>query len=354
MYHIGVIPGDGNGPELIEQGLRVLAEVASRFDIEYRLVRYPFGAAKYFEDGSLVSEADIADLRSLDALLMGVIGDTRLASGFLEQKITARLCSDLELSLHVQHVRLYNASLCPIKGKKAEDVDLVMVRENAGDYYSDLGGFVKKGLRDEIAFVQGVFTRAGVERTLRYAYDLARERPRHHLTLVDRSDLVSAHDLWRRVYTQLAADYPDVQTASMNADEATSVLVTRPEWFDVLVLTNVIGDLLMPIGSQLQGGFGFGAAGYLNPGEVSMFAPVFGSASASNRWIEANPIGTILAVARMLESIGQNAAAQCVEDAVKTTLENCDVSMFSPENINTSLICDILLRNIGRRHRVVY
>ena len=330
MYRLGVIPGDGIGPEVLEQGLRVLEESSRRYGFSYRIHRYPFGADHYLETGELVPDSDLEEIRNLDALLVGALGDPRLERGLLERGILGRLHRELDLFVNQRPVKLYSAGLCPLRGSNGHGVDLVILRENTGDAYAGLGGFLRKGTPDEVATSEAVFTRRGVERVLRHAFEVARSRPRHHLTLVDKSSLVPAHDLWQRTFAEVAREYPDVKTATIDVDAAVAWLVRTPEWFDVIVTTAMLGDILMALGSQIQGGVGLAASASLNPGQVSLFEPIHGAAPKLAGTGAANPIGAILAVQMMLQELGEVAAASSLDSAVRTTLNHPALTAPSP------------------------
>jgi 3-isopropylmalate dehydrogenase len=330
MYRLGLIPGDGIGPEVLEQGLRVLEESSRRYGFSYRIHRYPFGADHYLETGELVPDSDLEEIRNLDALLVGALGDPRLERGFLERGILGRLHRELDLFINLRPVKLYSEDLCPLRASNGHGVDLVILRENIGDAYAGLGGFLRQGTPDEIAISEAVFTRRGVERVLRYAFEVARSRPRHHLTLVDKSSLVPAHDLWQRTFAEVARDYPDVKTATIEVDVAVAWLVRTPEWFDVIVTTTMLGDILMALGSQIQGGVGLAASASLNPGQVSLFEPIHGAAPKLAGTGSANPIGAILAVQMMLQELGEVAAASSLDSAVRAALNHPDLKTPSP------------------------
>ena len=320
MYRLGVIPGDGIGPEVIEQALRVLEQASRHHGFQYRVHRYPWGADHFLETGQLLPDEDLEEIRNLDALLLGALGDPRLEKGFLDRGIRARMVGELDLYVNVRPLRLYSERLCPLKGVTPQNFDLVMVRETGEDLYAGLGGFLKKGTDQEVATAEAVFTRRGVERVTRYAFDLARSRPRHHLALVDKADQVPAHDLWRRCFAEVARDYPDVKTAAACVDVAVSWMIQNPEWFDVVVSTNVFGDLLMALGTQLLGGPGVASSAWLHPGQVSLFEPLHGPDPKRAGAGVASPLGAILAVQLMLDHLGEEEAATRIDRAVRAVV----------------------------------
>lgn len=349
MYRIAVIPGDGIGPEVVEQALRVLQRVAAWHGIEYRLRTYPFGADHYLETGELLPDSDLEEIRNHDAVLLGAIGDPRLERGFLERGILYRLRSELDLFANLRPVKLYADHLCPLKNKSPQDVDLLVVRENTEDAYAGLGGFLRKGTPDEVATAEAIYTRRGVERVIRHAFDLARERSRRHLTLVDKANAVPAHDLWRRCFAEVGREYPDVTTAAAHADDAAMWLLKNPEWFDVVVTTNMFGDILTDLGAQLQGGLGLAASAHVHPGQVSLFEPIHGAAPKHAGAGTANPLAAILAVKMMLDFLEQEAAATRIERAVESLLQSGELAdPSSRSGWSTAEIGDLVLDEMDR------
>ncbi len=317
MYRIAVIPGDGIGPEVVEQGLRVLESASRQFRFEVSLHRYPFGADHYLATGELLPDQNLQEIRNLDAVYLGAIGDPRVERGVLERGIIGCLRWDLDMYVNLRPIRLYSELVCPLKGKQPRDVDMVVVRENTEDAYIGMGGFFKKGTPDEVATCECIYTRRGTERVIRYAFELARTRPRKHLTLVDKANAVVAHDLWRRTFEEVARDFPDVTTATAYVDACAMWMIKNPEWLDVVVTTNMFGDILTDLGAMIQGGLGLAASANLHPGQVSLFEPIHGSAPRYAGQGKANPLAAILAVAMMLDYLGEKKAAQSIEGAVE-------------------------------------
>ncbi|MCE7871491.1 3-isopropylmalate dehydrogenase [bacterium CPR1] len=317
MYRIAVIAGDGIGPEVVEQGLRVLESASCQFGFEVSLHRYPFGADHYLATGELLPDQNLQEIRNLDAVYLGAIGDPRVERGVLERGIIGRLRWDLDMYVNLRPIRLYSELVCPLKNKQPRDVDLVVVRENTEDAYIGMGGFFKKGTPDEVATCECIYTRRGTERVIRYAFELARTRPRKHLTLVDKANAVAAHDLWRRTFEEVARDFPDVTTATAYVDACAMWMIKNPEWLDVVVTTNMFGDILTDLGAMIQGGLGLAASANLHPGQVSLFEPIHGSAPRYAGQGKANPLAAIQAVSMMLDYLGEKKAAQSIEGAVE-------------------------------------
>lgn len=317
-YRIGVIAGDGIGPEVVTQGLRVLEAAASSFRCAYELVQYPWSSQYYLDTGRLMSETDLDEVRTLDAVYLGALGDPRIERGLVERSVIMTLRLGLDLYINLRPIVLFAPRLSPLKEARCADLDMVVVRENTEDAYVGLGGSMRTGRRDEIAVAEMVYTRAGVERAIRYAFELARTRAnRSHVTLVDKANAIRAQEIWRRTLADVAAEYPDVSCEAIYVDAAAMYMVSDPARFDVIVTTNLFGDILTDLGAALQGGMGSAASGNLHPGRTSMFEPIHGSAPDIAGQGRASPVGAILAVSMMLEYLGEVQAGAVIERAVR-------------------------------------
>lgn len=318
-YRIAVLGGDGIGPEVTREAvatLRVAAEIEG-FGLD--LSDYPFGAEHYLKTKEMLPPSALAEFRDMDAILVGAIGDPRVPVGLLERAIIAGIRFGLDLYVNLRPVKLFAEHLCPLKGKGPKDVDLVVVRENTEDVYVGIGGFFKKGTPDEVALQEMIFTRKGVERVLRYSFDLCRKRNRaKKLTMVDKANAVAAMDLWTRAFEEVGGDYPDVERDHAYIDAACMWMVKNPESFDTVVVSNMFGDILTDLGAAIQGGMGVAASGNIHPGRVSMFEPIHGSAPKHAGRNVASPIGAILAAQMLLEHVGEEAAATRIARAVET------------------------------------
>ncbi len=349
-HRVAVIPGDGIGPEVVQQGLRVLERLADLEGFRVETTRYPFGAEHYLKTKEIFPEAAFDEVKRHDAILLGAIGDPRIEVGLLEFGIIAKLRFELDLYVNLRPVRLYAEHLCPLKDKKPEDVDFVVVRENTEDAYAGMRGFFKKGTPDEIATQEIIFTRKGVERVMRYAFELARRRgKRKKLTLVDKANAVRAMDLWTRTFEAVGAEYPDVARDHAYIDAATMWCVKNPEWFDTVVTSNMFGDILTDLAAMIQGGLGIAASGNLHPGQVSLFEPIHGSAPKYAGKNVANPLATIMAVQMMLDYLGEARAAARLEDTVAGLLCSRRIpSLGSDSGISTSRMGDLVLEALER------
>ena len=317
---IAVIPGDGIGKEVIPEAVNVLR--AAGADLE--LTALDWGAERYLADKVTVPPDGFAMLaRDFDAILVGAFGDPRVPSNIHAREILLGMRSQMELYANVRPVRLMDASLCPLKGVEPKDLDFAVIRENTEGVYGDLGGVIKKGSPEEVAIQEDINTRQGVERIIRFAFDYcSRERklggsPRKRVLLCDKSNAMThAGGLWQRVFKQVSADYPQIETQHMYVDAVCMQMVRDPRGFDVIVTNNMFGDIITDLAAGLQGGLGVAASGNLRPGHTSMFEPVHGSAPTIAGRNIANPIGAILTAAMMLSHLGMNAEAAKIEAAV--------------------------------------
>ena len=317
-YQVAVIPGDGTGPEVIREGRKVLDAAAVRggFRVEWRA--YDIGGARYLKTGEVLPEAVLEELREADAIYLGAIGHPDVKPGVLERGILLRLRFELDQYINLRPVKLYPGVWTPLKDKGPEDIDFVVVRENTEGLYAGVGGFLRKGTPEEVALQTSVNTRRGVERCIRFAFDLTRKRSKaKQLTLVGKTNVLTyAHDLWQRVFNEVAAEYPEVRTDYTHVDACCMWMVKNPEWFDVIVTDNMFGDIITDLGAMIQGGMGIAAGGNLNPQGVSMFEPIGGSAPKYTGKGVINPLAAICAGGMMLEHLGELQAARAVERAV--------------------------------------
>jgi 3-isopropylmalate dehydrogenase len=348
-YKVGVLGGDGIGPEVTAEGVKALKTAASKFGFALDLVDYPFGAEHALKTKELIPERAFAEMKTLDAILLGAIGDPRFEPGHLEFGIVGRLRFDLDLYVNLRPIKLYAEHLCPIKGKKVEDLQMVVVRENTEDAYRGATRVEKKGTPDEVSIQEMLYTRKGTERIIRYAFELARSRPRKKLTLVDKANAVRAHDLYRRVFAEVGKEYPDVATDVAFVDACCMWMIKNPESFDTIVTTNMFGDIITDLGAVLQGGLGIAAGGNIHPGRVSVFEPIHGSAPKYKGQRKANPLAAILAAGMLLEHVGEGAAGSAVEAAVVRLLTSGRIrSIGTDSGIPTDAIGDLVAAEIAR------
>jgi 3-isopropylmalate dehydrogenase len=358
-YRIGVIPGDGIGPEVTREGLKVLEAVAVIEGFRFELIDYPYSGQHYLDTGQLVPDSVLDEWRGLDAVLLGAIGHPDVEPGLVERSVILGLRFGLDLYVNLRPIKLYAAHLCPLKDKGPEDIDFVVVRENTEGMYVQIGGNFKRGTPDEVALVNGVYTRKGCERACRYAFELASSRASARgdggpgkVTLVDKANAIRPHDLWTRTFAEVGRDYPAIQTDHAYVDACCMWMVKNPEWFDVIVTTNLFGDIITDLGAMLQGGMGIAASGNIHPGRTSMFEPIHGSAPKHAGKNIACPLGAIAAVAMMLDFLGEGGAARRVEHAIASLLETGAVpSADARSGIATTQMGDMVVERLNGSER---
>jgi len=318
MYKIAVIPGDGTGPEVIREGLKVLEAAGKKYKFAYETKTFDFSGERYLKTGKLVDDADIAELKKYSAIYLGAVGHPDVKPGILETGVLLKLRFVLDQYINLRPVKLYNPEFCPLKDKKAEDIDFVVVRENSEGLYKGMGEFKDKGTQDEVAIQISYNTRKGVERCIRYAFEYCRKRNKgRKLTLCGKTNVLTyAWDLWQRTFNEVAKEYPDIKTDYAHVDATCMWFVKNPEWFDVIVTDNMFGDIITDLGAMVQGGMGIAAGGNINPQGVSMFEPIGGSAPKYTGKNVINPLAAICAAGMMLETLGEEKAGKAIEDAV--------------------------------------
>lgn len=338
-HHVAVIGGDGTGPEVVREAIKVLDAVAPKFGFKLDYVPFDFGGDRYLRTGEVLPESAVADLRKFPAILLGAIGHPDVKPGILEKGILLRLRFEMEQYINLRPVKLYDERFCPLKEKAPEHVDFTVIRENNEGLYTGSGGFVFKGTPHEIAVQESINTRRGVERCLRYAFEVARKRregrpwkgltpdevkagKKAQLTLCGKTNVLTyAFDLWERVFHEIGErDYPDVKRDYAHVDATTMWFVKNPEWFDVIVTDNMFGDIITDLGAMIQGGMGIAAGGNINPTGTSMFEPIGGSAPKYTGKNAINPLAAICAGAMLLDHLGEAKAAAAIETAVIKTV----------------------------------
>jgi 3-isopropylmalate dehydrogenase len=317
---IAVIPGDGIGKEVIPQAVKVIEATGAAI----KLTTLDWGADRYLADKVTVPPDGFATLaRDFDAILVGAFGDPRVPTNIHAKEILLGMRTQMDLYANVRPVRLLDASLCPLKGIEPKDLDFVVIRENTEGVYGDLGGTFKQGTPDEVAIQEDINTRKGVERIIRYAFEYCAGNkkldgsPRRRVLMCDKSNAMThAGALWQRVFKQLAAEYPQIETQHMYVDALCMQMVRDPRAFDVIVTNNMFGDIITDLAAGIQGGLGMAASGNLRPGHTSMFEPVHGSAPPIAGKNIANPMGAILTSAMMLSHLGMTVETNKIEAAV--------------------------------------
>jgi 3-isopropylmalate dehydrogenase len=318
-YKIAVIPGDGTGPEVINEGVKVLKAASDRFGFDLDLTWYDYGGERYLQTGEVLPEGAAEDLMQYRAVYLGAIGHPDVRPGILEKGILLALRFALDQYINLRPVILYPGVDTPLKDKGPGDIDFVVVRENTEGLYAGAGGVLKKGTPDEVAVQESINTRKGVERCIRFAFDYCRRRNKgKKVTLCGKTNVLTyAFDLWERTFYDIAGEYPDIATDYAHVDATCMWMIKNPEWFDVIVTDNMFGDIITDLGAMIQGGMGIAAGGNLNPEGVSMFEPIGGSAPKYKGKNVINPLAAICAGQMMLEYLGEIDAAKAIEDGVK-------------------------------------
>ena len=319
-YRIAVIPGDGIGPEVVAIGLQVLEKVAAKHSFRLETKEFPFGGKHYLETGEALSDDSLAELRGFDVILLGAVGSPDVKPGILEQGILLKLRFELDQYINLRPVKLYPGIQTPLKDKTPKDIDYIVVRENTGGLYSGVGGFSMKGSEDEVAVQSMVYNYKQVSRCLKYAFEIASGRPRKTLALIGKTNVLTyVFDLWERVFHELGdKDFPDIKREYYHVDAACMHMVNAPERFDVMVTTNMFGDIITDLGAITQGGMGMASSGNIDPSKrrPSMFEPVHGSAPDIVGQNKANPLATVLTIKMLVEFLGEGAAALDIDRAI--------------------------------------
>ncbi len=345
-YRIGVIPGDGIGPEVVAQALQALDATG----VDHEQVNFDLGAERYLRDDVALPDEDLEAMRELDCVLLGAVGDPRVPPGVLERDLLLRLRFELDLYVNLRPVKLPEGVPTPLAGKTAADIDLVVVRENSEGLYAGAGGVQGRNTAREVATQESLNTRGGVDRVLEYAFDLAERRARKKLTMVHKTNVLThAGDLWMRAFTEMGElNFPDVEREYVHVDAACLYLVTQPDRFDVIVTENMFGDILTDLGAAIAGGMGLAASGNINPPRraASIFEPVHGSAPdiAGKGW--ANPVACILSVAMLLEHLGERDAAARVHQAALQALGKLTTTGGPDMGYSTDQIGDMVAEMI--------
>ena len=352
MYRIAAIGGDGTGPEVTAEALKVLAAVAAKRGIAYETTDHDFGGERYLRTGVILPDGAVEELRGYDAILLGAVGHPDVAPGILEKGLLLHLRFELDQYINLRPVKLYEGVETPLAGKGPEDVDFVVVRENTEGLYSGMGGVQRKGTPQEVATQVLCNTRHGVERCLRYAFELTRRRnDMKKLTLCAKTNVLTyAHDLWWRAFHEIGeADYPDITRDYAHVDATCMWMIKNPEWFDVIVTCNMFGDIITDLGAMIQGGMGIAAGGNINPEGVSMFEPIGGSAPKYTGQGVINPLAAICAAGMLLDALGETQAARDVETAVQSVTRSKLKSLSAGKmGYSTSEVGDLVVEALQR------
>jgi 3-isopropylmalate dehydrogenase len=348
-YSVALLPGDGTGPEVLAEGVKVVQAASHKFGFNTKFTRYDLGGERFKKTGEVLPDSIINELRQHDAIYLGAIGHPEVKPGILEKGILLRLRFELDQYINLRPVKLYEGVDTPLKNKGPKDIDFIVVRENTEGLYAGAGGVLKKGTKDEIATQESINTRKGVERCIRFAFQYTQKRNKSKkLTLCGKTNVLTyAFDLWERTFYEIAKEYPDISTDYAHVDATCMWMVKNPEWFDVIVTDNMFGDIITDLGAIIQGGLGIAAGGNINPEGVSMFEPMGGSAPKYTGKNMINPLAAILAGAMMLEFLDQQAAADSIEIAVQKALINNVRSLDAGKmGMGTKELGDLIVQNI--------
>ncbi len=319
QYKIAVIPGDGTGPEVTREAVKVVRAAAGKHGFKLELQEYDFGGDRYLKTGEVLPDGAVDEMRKFDAILLGAIGHPDVKPGILEKGILLRLRFELDQYINLRPVKLFPGVETPLKDKGPADIDYVVVRENSGDVYTGTGGIAMKGTPNEVAIQNMIYTRFQVDRCLRYAFEYTRKRNRRKtLALCGKTNVLTyVFDLWERAFHEMGEkEFPDIKREYYHVDATCMWMVKNPEWFDVIVTGNMFGDIITDLGAITQGGMGIAAGGNINPEGVGMFEPIGGSAPKYTGKNVINPLAAICAAQMMLETLGEAKAGADIEAAV--------------------------------------
>ena len=358
MHKIAVIPGDGTGPEVTAEAVKVLRAAAAKFDFKVELTEFDFGGERYKRTGELLPDSAVEELRKFDAILLGAIGHPDVAPGILEKGILLKARFALDQYINLRPVKLFPGVDTPIKGKGPDDIDFFVVRENTGDLYTGVGGVSMKGTPHEVAVQTAVYNRFQVDRCLRYAFNYARKHGKkargksnnNTLALCGKTNVLTyLYDLWERAFHEMGQkEFPEIAREYYHVDATCMWFVKNPEWFDVIVTGNMFGDIITDLGAMIQGGMGIAAGGNLNPEGVSMFEPIGGSAPKYTGQGVINPLAAICAMQMMLLTLGEDKAAAAVEESVMFITANKLKSLAAGRmGYSTSEVGDLVAAGIA-------
>ena len=357
-YKIAVMGGDGTGPEVTVEAVKVLKAAEAKFGFKTDLTDFDFGGERYKRTGETLPDSAIAELRKFDAILLGAIGHPDVKPGILEKGILLKARFELDQYINLRPVRLFPGVECPLKDKGPKEIDYVVIRENSGDAYTGSGGFTLKGTPNEVAVQSAVYNRFQVDRCLKYAFEYARKYGKkargvgkeNTLALVGKTNVLTfIYDLWERAFHEMGQkEYPDIRRDYYHVDATCMWMVKSPEWFDVLVTGNLFGDIITDLGAITQGGMGIAAGGNLNPQGVSMFEPIGGSAPKYTGMGVINPLAAICAAQMMLDTLGEEKAAKKIDAAVKFVTANKMKSMAAGKmGYSTSQVGDLVAEKVA-------
>lgn len=351
-YNIALMPGDGTGPEVVREGVKVLDALAPKYGLKFNYTNFDFGGERFKRTGETLPQSAIEELKKFNSIFLGAIGHPDVKPGILELGILLKLRFALDQYINLRPVKLYPNVDSPLKDKGPEHIDFVVVRENTGGIYTGMGGASMVGTKDEIATQVMAYSRPIVERCIRFAYDYTRKRNRKKtLTLVHKCNVLTyAGDLWVRTHKEVGdKDYPDIKQDYNHVDACTMWMVKSPEFYDVIVTENLFGDIITDLGAMIQGGMGIAAGGNINPEGVSMFEPIGGSAPKYTGQNVINPLAAICAGGMMLEMLGEREAAAAIDKAVNSALASGKIKSLAAGKMGmgTTQVGDLIASSVA-------
>lgn len=324
-YPIAVIGGDGTGPEVVREGIKVLKAASSKFGFKLDFTDFDFGGERFLKTGEILPDSAISDMKKFKAIFLGAIGHPEVKPGILEKGILLKLRFELDQYINLRPIKLFPGVECPIKDKGPEHIDYVVVRENSGGAYTGVGGVAMKGSPHEVATQNMIYNRFQVDRCLKYAFEYTKKRNKKNtLALSGKTNVLTyVFDLWERAFHEMGQkEYPAIKREYYHVDATTMWMIKNPEWFDVIVTENMFGDIITDLGAITQGGMGIAAGGNINPEGVSMFEPIGGSAPKYTGKNIINPLAAICAGAMMMDTLGEFKAAKAIEESVMDVTAN--------------------------------
>ncbi|MDD5102684.1 MAG: 3-isopropylmalate dehydrogenase [Endomicrobiaceae bacterium] len=350
-YKIALLPGDGTGPEVLNEGIKVIKAVAKKTNVNFDFVNYDLGGERYKKTGEVLPDSCVEEFKKFDAMYLGAIGHPDVKPGILEKGILLRLRFELDQYINLRPVKLYPNVECPLKDKGPEHIDFVVVRENTEGLYVGAGGNVRKNTPNEVAIQESINTRFGVDRCLKYAFEVAQKRNKDNkLMLCGKTNVLTfAFDLWERAFREMGAkQYPNIKLDYAHVDATCMWMIKNPEWFDVIVTDNLFGDIITDLAAMIQGGMGIASGGNINPEGVSMFEPMGGSAPKYTGQNVINPLAAIMAGSMMLDTLGLSAEAKMIENSVVKALSSGQIKSLAAGKMGmgTTQVGDLIANSL--------
>jgi len=346
-YNISLLPGDGTGPEVVNEAVKILEKTKSNYDIDFNFTKNDLGGDRYLKSNELVTAKDLEELGNSDAILLGAIGHPDVKPGILEQGILLNLRKEFDQYINLRPVVLYPGVETPLANKGPEDINFTVVRENTEGLYAGAGGYIHYGTENEVATQESINTWKAINRCIVYAFEYAKQNNRKKVTLCAKTNVLTyAHDLWERIFNDVSENYPDIETDYGHVDAVCMWMVKNPEWFDVIVTDNMFGDIITDLGAMIQGGMGIAAGGNINPEGVSMFEPIGGSAPKYTGMNVINPLACIAAASMMLNQLGEEKYAKDIENGIIKTAQKLESLSAGRMGMSTSDVGDAVLSTI--------